>query len=207
MGMPASGSIVAFIEDRRTSNTPISNPLAEALLTVAIESRWQFSRLQCVFISVVRGSNNLKHCFETSLCGIVDQQVFVDNATDLCGWIGASNSIFVLDAEPPQSDKHRPHSTLQIGAESLMLSKAIGTVGNGFRKPLNFINKSNPQRSLDKLDWERLHQSTPGSMNNEAPLASIPFVEAVGILERAFEAKATNPCSTLDEKTHVRRAG
>lgn len=178
-----SGSLVLWIVDAQKNGASLTRKHRQRVDRLKTELRWHFSHPLFVLLSIVDGpmQNN-------SMSGIVDEHTTVDNATDLCGWVGAANSLLLLSSQ------------LESGQSSPIL-EALSQVATAFRKPCNRICLEDASNLTDPLNWERLHQASVEIRASDRGIASIDFVSATRMLEEAFEgarqasatAKKTDP--------------
>lgn len=185
LGLKPSDSVVLLIHDSRGSIPKWSKRQRETIQSLTTQLRWQFSHPLCVLLSVVEPSEQLSALHESSLLGIVDEQITVHDASDLCGWIGASNTLFFLDSTHDLADPAQAHFR-----ECLMV------VSEEFKKPWNLIPLEVPYPASMELDWERLHQARSGR-TSDRPSAVGGFSFAVELVEDCL-GRTTQ---------HVRQAG
>jgi hypothetical protein len=194
LGIKPSNSVVLFICDARDLSGGLLPGHSEAIGAIMTEVRWQFSKPVSILLSVVRRSDgrtiDQSEFHHGALCGILDHQIPVDNASDLCGWIGACNTLFVV-------------SKNQNGIEDKLVEVAYG-----FHVPMNLVLPEGGSRCVDGLDWERIHQVRTDRSGLDKKHAVMDFSGAVaaiegGLLGKETEAKVAESSNPL----HFRQAG
>jgi hypothetical protein len=174
LGLKPSDSIVLLIHDSRGSIPRWSKRHRETIHALTTELRWQFSHPLCVLLSVVEPSGQTAKLQESTLLGIVDEQITVHDAWDLCGWIGAASTLFFLDS------CHEPKGSGQV-----TFQECLRDVSDQFKKPWNLIPLESPYRASMELDWERLHQARDSQ--TKKTLGTVGgFNSAVDLLERCL---------------------
>ena len=172
LGLNSSDSIVLFVCDSRDPKVGLSQTQREAMQAIMTEMRWQFSNPVSVLLSIVEKSVKTSrdpYSFHyREFCGIIDHQLPVDNASDLCGWIGACNTLF---------SSFRNRSDLE---EKLI------RVASGFQVPMNLIPNDAGAVFVDELDWEHIHQARLGDPMGMKNPASMDFSSAVLEMDRVL---------------------
>lgn len=184
LGMSNSDSIVLFIDDarKRTSRQPQNH--RGTIQAISTEIRWHFRNPVCVLLSIVDSDYRTDDQFtqpESSMYGIVDQQITVDNATDLCGWLGAANTLFILD-----SDGRNPQSSIVKGSAPPPLVETLVQVAVGFNKPWNLIMSGVQSDWQNALEWEHVHQVHFDGQTQKTPAGHIAFSHAIDMVARSL---------------------
>jgi hypothetical protein len=172
-----SGSLVLLINDAKSDGTGLARKHRRLVGKLTTELRWHFSHPVFVLLSIVDGP--LK---DDSMSGIVDEHIHVDNPTDLCGWVGAANSLLLLSSQV-------------LSDQAVPLLDALSKIATAFRKPCNRVFLERPTDSIARLDWERLHQAPTEARLSGPRKASIDFVSAIRMLGELLHA------SKMDSET------
>jgi|688.fasta_scaffold09315_8 hypothetical protein len=165
-----SGSLVLLINDAKTDGIGLARKHRQAIGRLTTELRWHFSHPVFVLLSIVDGP--LK---DDSMSGIVDEQVNVDNSTDLCGWVGAANSLLLLSGQA-------------LSDQAVPLLDTLSKIATAFRKPCNRVFLEGPIDSISRLDWECLHQAPTAAKQSDPRKASIDFASAIRMLGESLNA-------------------
>jgi len=205
LGIPPSGSILLFVTDARGELAHSQRPYRQSIQHAISEARWQFANPVSVMLSITDRSTIKPFSLGSELHGLVDQHHTVCNATDLCGWLGASKSIFILTA--PSGESRTNQDIQSASAESINLHQALKYVCSGFSKPWNQIPTTPSETNQLKLDWESLHQPSPIEQRSHARNASISFMQAVQILEIAILRKDDPASKNQETPMEYRKAG
>jgi hypothetical protein len=185
-----SGSLVLLIVDAKNNGTGLTRKHRQAVSKLTTELRWHFSHPVFVLLSIVDGS--LKN---DSMNGIIDEHIHVDNSTDLCGWVGAANSLLLL-------------SSHAVSDPAVPILDTLSKIATAFRKPCNRVCLEDPSDSLARLDWERLHQAPSEACITDPRNASIDFVSATRMLEESLNAaKMHSETAETTAKESGRRYG
>lgn len=185
-----SGSLVLLIVDAKNDGFGLTRKHRQAVGKLTTELRWHFSHPVFVLLSIVDGP--LKN---DSMSGLVDEHIHVDNSTDLCGWVGAANSLLLVSSHAA-SDQAVP------------ILDTLSKIATAFRKPCNRVCLEYPSDSVARLDWERLHQSPTEACLSDPRKASIDFVSATRMLEESLNAaKMHSETAQASAKGSVSRYG
>ena len=175
LGINPSDSVVLFVCDARDPFAGLQPGQRDAIVAIMNEIRWQFSKPVSVLMSIVGRSGataiDPSEYHHGELCGIVDHQIPVDNASDLCGWMGACSTLFVV-------------SKNQGGLEN-----KLADVACGFQVPMNLVLSECGSRCIEGLDWERIHQARLDRSGFEKNNGIMDFSTAVLVIEGALEGK------------------
>ena len=172
-----SGSLVLLINDARSDGIGLARKHRQAVGKLTTELRWHFSHPVFVLLSIVDGP--LKN---DSMSGIVDEHICVDNPTDLCGWVGAANSLLLLSGQV-------------LSDQAVPLLDTLSEIATAFKKPCNRVFLEGPIDSISRLDWECLHQAPTAAKLSDPRKASIDFVSATRMLGESLHA------SRMDSET------
>ncbi len=172
-----SGSLVLLINDAKSDGTGLARKHRRLVGKLTTELRWHFSHPVFVLLSIVDGP--LK---DDSMSGIVDEHIHVDNPTDLCGWVGAANSLLLLSGQV-------------LSDQAVPLLDTLSKIATAFRKPCNRVLLEGPSDPIACLDWERLHQASAEGRLSDPRKASIDFVSATRMLGESLHA------SRMDSET------
>lgn len=165
-----SGSLVLLIVDAKSDGTGLTRKHRQAVGKLTTELRWHFSHPVFVLLSIVDGP--LKN---DSMSGIVDEHIHLENSTDLCGWVGAANSLLLLSRQA-------------LSEQAGPILDTLSEIAMALRKPCNRVCLDGPSDSVACLDWERLHQAPTESRLCDPRKASIDFVSATRMLEESLNA-------------------
>ena len=171
------GSLVLLINDAKSDEIGLARKHRQAVGKLTTELRWHFSHPVFVLLSIVDGP--LKN---DSMSGIVDEHIYVDNPTDLCGWVGAANSLLLLSGQV-------------LSDQAVPLLDTLSKIATAFRKPCNRVPLEGPSDPIACLDWERLHQASAEGRLSDPRKASIDFVSATRMLGESLHA------SRMDSET------
>jgi hypothetical protein len=191
LGMSNSDSIVLFIDDARKRSSHQPQNHRRTIQAISTEIRWYFRNPVCVLLSIVDSDYRTTDQFtqpESSMYGIVDQQITVDNATDLCGWLGASNTVFILASDGSNPGLVTPKRTTQPPLIETLVQVAVG-----FSKPWNLIMSGVQPDWQNDLEWERLHQVHFDSQTQQTPDAHIAFSQAIDMVARSLGTTSNRP--------------
>lgn len=165
-----SGSLVLLINDAKSDGFGLARKHRQLVGKLTTELRWHFSHPVFVLLSIVDGP--LK---DDSMSGIVDEHIHVDNPTDLCGWVGAADSLLLLSSHAASD-------------QSELILDTSSKIATAFRKPCNRVVLEDPSNSLARLDWECLHQAPTEGRLSDPRKASIDFVSAIRMLDESLNA-------------------
>lgn len=165
-----SGSLVLLIVDAKSNGTGLISKHRQAVGKLTTELRWHFSHPVFVLLSIADGP--LKN---DSMSGIVDEHIHVENSTDLCGWVGAADSLLLLSSQV-------------LSDQAVPVLDTLSRIATGFRKPCNRVCLESPSDSIARLDWERLHQAPIAARLPDHGNASVDFVSATRMLEEVLNA-------------------
>jgi len=194
LGINSSDSVVLFVCDARDPFVRLQTGQREAIGAIMTEIRWQFSKPVSVLLSIVgrsdAGAMDPSQYHHGELCGILDHQIPVDNASDLCGWMGACSTLFVV-------------SKNQGGLEN-----KLADVARGFQVPMNWVSPEGGARCIEGLDWERIHQARLDRSGFEKNYGIMDFSAAVVVIEGALEGKeSVAKTAESSNRVHLRQAG
>ena len=185
-----SGSLVLLINDAKSDGTGLARKHRQAVGKLTTELRWHFSHPVFVLLSIVDGP--LKN---DSMSGIVDEHIYVDNPTDLCGWVGAANSLLLLSGQV-------------LSDQAVPLLDKLSEIATAFKKPCNRIFLEGPIVSISRLDWECLHQVPTAAKLSDPRKASIDFVSAIRMLGESLNAsKMDSQTAEVTDRESGRRYG
>jgi hypothetical protein len=191
-----SGSLVLLISDAREAQTCLTRRHRETIRQIKTELRWHFSHPVCILLSIVDGPMKIE-----SMCGIVDEQITVDNPTDLCGWVGAANSLLLLSSHGP-SEPLAP------------ILNTLSQVATAFRNPWNTIWLEDEVAPASRLDWEHVHQAPIKARRGETGNTSVDFLLATRMIEESLIASKIDAgrindetCNRSDQPYEFRQAG
>jgi hypothetical protein len=185
-----SGSLVLLINDARSDGIGLARKHRQAVGKLTTELRWHFSHPVFVLLSIVDGP--LKN---DSMSGIVDEHIYVDNPTDLCGWVGAANSLLLLSGQV-------------LSDQAVPLLDTLSKIATAFRKPCNRVFLEGPIDSISRLDWECLHQAPTAAKLSDPRKASIDFVSAIRMLGESLHAsKMDSQTAEVTDRESGRRYG
>jgi hypothetical protein len=159
-----------LINDAKCDGIGLARKPRKAVGELMTELRWHFSHPVFVLLSIVDGP--LKN---DSMSGMVDEHIHVDNPTDLCGWVGAANSLILLSGQG-------------LSDQAVPLLDTLSMIATAFGKPCNRVFLEGPTDSIARLDWERLHQAPTEGLLSEPGKASIDFVSAIRMLGESLHA-------------------
>lgn len=194
LGINPSDSVVLFVCDARDPIDRLLPGQREAIGAIMTEIRWQFSKPVSVLLSIVGrsgvGAIDPSQYHHGELCGIVDHQIPVANASDLCGWMGACSTLFLV-------------SKNQRGLEN-----KLADVARGFQVPMNLVSPEGGSRCIEGLDWERIHQARLDRSAFEKNYGVMDFSTAVMVIEGALEGKESVAKVAESSNPHqLRQAG
>lgn len=185
-----SGSLVLLIVDAKSNGTVLTRKHRQAVSKLTTELRWHFSHPVFVLLSIVDGP--LKN---DSMSGIVDEHIYVDNPTDLCGWVGAANSLLLLSGQV-------------LSDQAVPLLDTLSKIATAFKKPCNRVFLEGPIDSISRLDWECLHQAPTAAKLSDPRKASIDFVSAIRMLGESLHAsKMDSQTAEVTDRESGRRYG
>jgi hypothetical protein len=165
-----SGSLVLLISGAKCDGIGLARKHRKVVGELMTELRWHFSHPVFVLLSIVDGP--LKN---DSMSGMVDEHIHVDNPTDLCGWVGAANSLILLSGQG-------------FSDQAVPLLDTLSMIATAFGKPCNRVFLEGPTDSIARLDWERLHQAPTEGLLSDPGKASIDFVSATRMLGESLHA-------------------
>ena len=196
LDVPPNGSLVLLISDARETETCLTSKHRETIRQITTELRWHFSHPVCILLSIVDRPIKIE-----SMYGIVDEQITVDNPTDLCGWIGAANSLLLLSS-------HSPPEPLAPIFETL------SRLATAFRNPWNPIWLEDEVAPASRLDWEHVHQAPIKAHRAETGNTSVDFAQATRMIEESLNAGKINAgkinagtCNRSGQPYEFRQAG
>jgi hypothetical protein len=172
-----SGSLVLLINDAKSDGIGLARKHRPAVGELTTELRWHFSHPVFVLLSIVDGSLR-----NDSMSGIVGEHIHVDNPTDLCGWVGAADSLLLLSGQV-------------LSDQAVPLLDTLSKIATAFRKPCNRISLEGPIDSISRLDWERLHQAPTEARLSDPRKDSIDFASAIRMLGESLNT------SKMDSET------
>jgi len=185
-----SGSLVLLINDAKSDGIGLARKHRQAVGKLTTELRWHFSHPVFVLLSIVDGP--LKN---DSMSGIVDEHICVDNPTDLCGWVGAANSLLLLSGQV-------------LSDQAVPLLDTLSEIATAFKKPCNRVFLEGPSDPIACLDWERLHQASAEGRLSDPRKASIDFVSATRMLGESLHAsKMDSQTAEVTDRESGRRYG
>jgi hypothetical protein len=129
------------------------------------------------------------------MSGIVDEHIYVDNPTDLCGWVGAADSLLLLSGQV-------------VSDQAVPLLDTLSKIATAFKKPCNRVFLEGPIDSISRLDWECLHQAPTAAKLSDPRKASIDFVSAIRMLGESLHAsKMESQTAEVTDRESGRRYG
>ncbi|MFM8570179.1 MAG: hypothetical protein ACKOAU_01145 [Pirellula sp.] len=208
LGLSSQDAIILFICDARSKATNWNRRRREAIQAVAMEMRWQFSHPLCVLLSLVENKPTQAQRHESSLIGILDKQMTVNDVSDLCGWVGAANTLFFLPSETGSAGGCSDQTAYGGVDSQENIETSLARVAVGFRKPWNVIPQDAGPEYSSELDWERLHQGCDLRPTSAKTVNSLNFMTATEILEKAWiKTGAAQPENRANPSPSYRRVG
>lgn len=208
LGLKPTDSIVLLIRDSRIMPKVWSKHQREVIRSISTQMRWQFSHPCCVLLSVVKSMGQTVSFQEGSLIGVVDEQVAVSSASDLCGWIGAASTLILLHDDSSRGDLAWRQSDSKGHPESIDLLESIIAVSEQFKKPWNSIPLDVQLGTVLEFDWERLHQAQISQRPNQSGNSSVGFSSAVDLIQGCLVGPSREIHGSVENlRSPTRKAG